>query len=603
MKRRFTGLLATVVLTGLATVPAQADGPPGIGHASHIVRQDLADRGEGGFPQYRIPALTTTVDGTLIAAYDGRPSMADVPSNIAMVIRRSTDSGRTWKQQQIVRQDTAPQGYGDPSLLVDRRTGRVFLFYAASVNQGYIGSGTGTDPDDPNVLHADYSYSDDDGRTWKHRRITSQIKSPGWGGMFASSGEGIQLRHGKYAGRLIQQYVVRHKGGNYAASAYSDDHGETWHMGELVGPGADENKTVELSDGTVMLNVRSAPYRKVALSHDGGVNYDGLRQATELTDPGNNGAIMRFAPNAPASDPRSKWLVFSNTEDNGIRRNLTVKMSCDDGRTWPIKHVLEPGAAGYSTITPLPHGRIGMLYERAGYRYMTYAEFDRKWLGGICAPVTVQTPKQLAAGESADLTVTVTNQTQKTTGRGTLNLNLPSGWTSNGGAIVPRIAPSKTAEVNIRVTAPVTASGSVPVTAVYRTRNTQSSGTGSIGVTADPTAPARPSLSALPVIDHYDAAGSPGVTGDVMTYWTRVTNSGNTTLTDVTVTGNMSNLPSCHYSSLAAGQSYVCRTAKVTVSDADVERGFFTPELTVTGLAPDGSRTATDITGDRVDLR
>ncbi|MFE7706341.1 exo-alpha-sialidase [Streptomyces sp. NPDC057486] len=602
MPRRSTGLLAMALLAaGLTTVPAHADGPPG--HDNRLVRQDLADRGIGGFPQYRIPALTTTVDRTLIAAYDGRPDMADVPSNIAVVIRRSTDGGRTWQPQQTVRQDAAPKGYGDPSLLVDRQTGRVFLFYASSVNQGFAGSGIGTDHDDPNVLQADYSYSDDNGRTWQHRRITSQIKTPGWGGMFASSGEGIQLRHGKHAGRLIQQYVVRHNGGNYAASAYSDDRGETWHMGELVGPGTDENKTVELSDGTIMLNTRSAPYRKIALSHDGGVTYDGLRQDTQLTDPGNNGAVMRYAPDAPASDPRSKWLVFSNTEDDGIRRNLTVKMSCDDGRTWPIKRVLEPGAAGYSTLTPLSRGRIGMLYERAGYRTMTYAGFDRAWLGGVCAPVTIQVPEHLAAGTSADLTVSVTNQTQRTSAPGTLDLGLPTGWTTDGDAAVPRIAPGSSAKVTVRVTPPVTATGHSPVTAVYRTASGRSSGTESLDVTANPSAPARPSLSALPVLDHYTAAGDPGVVGDVMTYWTRVTNAGNTTLTDVTVSGNMSNLPSCHYSSLAAGQSYICRTAKVTVTDADVERGSFVPELTVTGLAPDGARTTATITGDRVDLR
>ncbi|MFD4338025.1 exo-alpha-sialidase [Streptomyces anulatus] len=603
MKRRLTGLLASAMLTALATVPAQADEPPGTTRQGGIAQQDLAERGQGGFPQYRIPALTTTVDGTLIAAYDGRPAMADVPSNIALVIRRSTDGGRTWTQQQVVRRDAAPKGYSDPSLIVDRQTGRVFLFYAASVNQGFAGSGPGTGHDDPNVLHADYSYSDDDGRTWQHRRITSQIKTPGWGGIFAASGEGIQLRHGTYAGRLIQQYVVRHKGGNYAASAYSDDHGETWRMGELVGPGADENKTVELSDGTVMLNTRSAPYRKVALSRDGGVTYDQLREDAELTDPGNNGALMRYAPDAPASDPRSKWLIFSNTEDEGIRRNLTVKMSCDDGRTWPIKRVVEPGAAGYSTITPLSRGRVGMLYERAGYRSMTYAAFDRQWLGGVCAPVTVRAPGGLAAGKSADVTVAVTNQTRKPTAPGTVSLDLPEGWPPGGTAAVPRIAPGETVDVTVRMSVPPTAVGSIPVTAVYRVAGTRSSGSDSLPVAADPAAPAQPSLTALPVLDHYDAAGGPGVVGDVMTYWTRVTNKGNTTLADVTVTGNMSNLPSCRYSSLAAGQSYVCRTAKVTVTGADIERGEFTPELTVTGLAPDGSRTTATVTGDPTDLR
>ena len=104
--------------------------------------------------------------------------MADVPSNIALLVRRSADGGATWLPRQVVRADTAPVGYGDPSLLVDRETGRIFLFHVASVRQGFGGSATGADENDPDVLQADYSWSDDDGVTWRHRRITSAIKNP-----------------------------------------------------------------------------------------------------------------------------------------------------------------------------------------------------------------------------------------------------------------------------------------------------------------------------------------------------------------------------------------------------------------------------------------
>jgi hypothetical protein len=122
-----------------------------------------------------------------------------------------------------VRADTAPLGFGDPSLLVDRRTGRIFLFHVASVRQGFGGSATGDREDDPDVLQADYSWSDDDGVSWTHRRITAAIKDPAWGGIFAASGRGIQLAHGAYAGRLVQQYVVRVRGANYAASIRFDE--------------------------------------------------------------------------------------------------------------------------------------------------------------------------------------------------------------------------------------------------------------------------------------------------------------------------------------------------------------------------------------------
>ncbi|CAM5515133.1 hypothetical protein SGRIM128S_03180 [Streptomyces griseomycini] len=236
------------------------------------------------------------------------------------------------------------------------------------MNQGFFGSATGNDESDPNVLQADYSYSDHDGLTWKHERITAEIKNPAWAGMFASSGEGVQLRHGKYAGRLIQQYAVRHNGANYAVSAYSDDHGATWKTGTPVGPGGDENKTVELSDGRVMLNNRSAPYRTVAHSTDGGVTYTPFQQDKELPDPANNGSVMRFAPDVPATHPRASWLMFSNTATTDSRSNLTVRLSCDNGQNWPVRKTVEAGSAAYSTLTPLgdgtaPNPRVGLLWD------------------------------------------------------------------------------------------------------------------------------------------------------------------------------------------------------------------------------------------------
>ena len=344
---------------------------------------DLEHKGDG-YPVYRIPALVVTTKGTLIAAYDGRPSGADVPSNIAVLVRRSTDGGKHWNARQVVRADSAPFGFGDPSLLVDGRTGRIFLFYVASHQQGFFGAGPGVDDADPKVLHAEYSWSDDDGRSWQHRRITAAIKDPAWGGLFASSGAGIQLQHGPYAGRLIQQYVVRVRGGNYGASAYSDDHGLTWRMGSLVGPGVDENKTVELADGRVMLNSRAKGYRKVALSTDGGVSYGPLHDDSTLIDPANNGAILRLDPTAKASNARAHWLLFSNTAHPTQRTNLTLRLSCDDGTTWPASQVIDAGPSAYSTITMLDRHTVGVLYERGDYEWISFRRVDVRGMEKRC---------------------------------------------------------------------------------------------------------------------------------------------------------------------------------------------------------------------------
>ncbi len=376
--RRGAHLLGCVVL-GLALTACRADDPPRAQEEA-IVTTDLEHSGVD-YPIYRIPALTITNAGTLIAAYDGRPTHADVPSHIALLARRSVDGGKTWLPRQIIREGPEPLGFGDPSLLVDRQTGRIFIFYVASVNQGFFGSATGNDENDPEVQQADVSWSDDDGVSWQHRRITAAIKDPAWSGLFAASGQGIQLTQGPHAGRLIQQYVIRLNGEHYAASAMSDDHGETWRMGRLVGPGLDENKTVELSDGRVMLNSRAKPLRLVAISTDGGESYSEPRGDKTLIDPANNGAIVRFDPTAAPGSARARRLVFSNTADTGERRNLTVRLSCDDGETWPSARTIEPGASAYSTLVTFPNGDIGVLYERGRSESITFARFAPQWPG------------------------------------------------------------------------------------------------------------------------------------------------------------------------------------------------------------------------------
>ena len=303
--------------------------------------------------------------------------MADVPSHIRLVMRRSRDGGRNWDALRVVRADTAPLGFGDPSLLVDRVTGRVFLFHAASVRQGFFGGATGTRDDDPEVLHADVSWSDDDGATWSHRRLTSRIKAPIWGGFFASSGAGVQLRRG----RLLQPFVIRKDGATWAAVLRSDDHGEQWTMGALVGPGLDEFEVAELSDGTVMLNSRAKPHRLVATSVDGGVTFTEPRPDRTLLDPANNASLVRVDPLAPDGSARARQLLFSNTADTSRRANLTLRLSCDDGATWRSSHVLAPGASAYSTLAMLPGDDVGVLYEHGAYEGITFARVPLRAIG------------------------------------------------------------------------------------------------------------------------------------------------------------------------------------------------------------------------------
>lgn len=573
------GTVAWLALAACGSAVAGVGPPPlakGVSNGLHV--QNLAVSDVGGFAQYRIPALAATTRGTLIAAYDGRPSMADLPNHIAVLVRRSTDGGKTWGPQQVVRQAPAPAGFGDASLIVDRRTGRIFLFYAASVHQGYVGSHTGNDPRDPNVLQADYSYSDDDGATWHARRITAQIKNPAWGGLFASSGEGIQLRQGPHAGRLIQQYVVRIGGHNYAASAYSDDDGATWAMGQPVGPGMDENKSVGLADGSVLLDVRDSPKRQFALSRDGGETWSRPHPVDALTDPGDNGSIIRYAPEAPASDPRSHWLLESNTDDPDLRRNLVVRQSCDDGKTWPIVRVVEPGSAAYSTLTMLPDGRIGLLYERNGYQKLSYTSFDIAWLRGVCAPLDAAAPS-IVAGSRNTLRVTLTNQTGKALPAGVLSMEAPRGWLALPVPVAP-VAAGRRVAVALPYTASTMQAGKVPLTLHYDVGGKRAMLQLAATVEPSPSAPAAPSLSVLPVLDHVSASPA----SKLATYWIRATNVGNVALREVTLTGNLRHLDKCKPATLAPGASALCAEG-VHAAEASFE-----PRVTATGIAPNGIR-------------
>lgn len=170
-------------MTSYLLSSARAETPLARPDVEHV----LAVRGMGGYRQYRIPALAISARGTVLAAYDGRPNLDDLPNPIDLLLRRSYDNGVTWEPQQLVRTGSGLHGFGDPSLLVDAETGRIFMFHAAGTHAGFFEAVAGLEPDD-DVQHADVSFSDDDGDTWQHRRLTGQLKGRGVTGLFAAAG-------------------------------------------------------------------------------------------------------------------------------------------------------------------------------------------------------------------------------------------------------------------------------------------------------------------------------------------------------------------------------------------------------------------------------
>jgi sialidase-1 len=383
MTRLLPALLCTLVACAAAPHSTRVPSPL-------FERVRLEQSGDAGVHTYRIPALAVASDGTLLAAFDARnDSPNDLPGNIDVMVRRSHDLGRSWTPARRVVDFDSGRGGGDPSLLVDRVTGRVFLFYEyAPAGTGIFRSNADRDSASTGTVHPHVIWSDDHGATWQGPRdLTASLKPVGATGMFATSGHGIQLSARSPApGRLLQPYAwLDAERRMHAANAYSDDHGATWRLGTAIGTGLDENKAVELADGRVMQNIRAyektRTHRLIAFSRDGGITFGAVAEDPELPDPRNNADIIRIAPDAPEGSREAGMLLFSNTADETRRLNLTVRLSCDSGRSWPVSKVLESGQAMYSVMARLPDGTFGMLYENGNAQGMTFVRFNLAWLG------------------------------------------------------------------------------------------------------------------------------------------------------------------------------------------------------------------------------
>ena len=394
---------------------ASTELPASMSQAQHLAANTASDN-------YRIPAITTAPNGDLLVSYDERPKDngnkgGDAPNPNHIVQRRSTDGGKTWSAPTYIHQGTETGqkvGYSDPSYVVDNQTGTIFNFHVKSFDQGWGGSRAGTDPEDRNVIQAEVSSSTDNGWTWTHRTITADItKDNPWVSRFAASGQGIQIRQGAHAGRLVQQYTIKTSAGAVqAVSVYSDDHGQTWQAGKPTGTGMDENKVVELSDGSLMLNSRASDgtgFRKVATSTDGGQTWSEPASDKNLPDSVDNAQIIRAFPNAAPGDSRAKVLLLSHSPNPTpwSRDRGTISMSCDDGASWTTSKVFHEPFVGYTTIAVQSDGSIGLLSEDGNYGGIWYRNFTMNWLGEQCGqkqPEPSPTPSPSAAPSAAPTT-------------------------------------------------------------------------------------------------------------------------------------------------------------------------------------------------------
>lgn len=341
---------------GCLAVQSQADEP--------IV---LWKAGDNGVAKYRIPALCTAPDGSLVAACDARKLNGgdlDAYQPIVTSLRRSVDGGKTWTEPVVAWHwrwnDEEQWSAADPSFIVDGEAGIVFLF--ANVWEWKKGKG---------VYRFFVQESRDNGVTWsKPREITHDIAFDGWnfggqrddgGFIFITSGSGVQMKDGSLMNTLVR---VGWKGCASSVALFgSTDHGKTWrHRGNPVGPG-DECRFVELNDGSWMINSRGrAGGREIHRSSDGGKTWESSFD-TALNDPRCNAQLIRYPIRGGSG---KSVLLFSNCNSNK-RCNLYVRTSWDDGHSWSQGVCVESGGAAYSDMAILPGGDVGVLFEGAGY--------------------------------------------------------------------------------------------------------------------------------------------------------------------------------------------------------------------------------------------
>lgn len=329
-----------------------------------VAEQTLWAKGTGGYNAYRIPALVTAKDGSLLAFSEGRKNSLSDTGDIDVVMRRSTDGGVTWGVQQVVWDDGA-NVCGNPVPIVDQASGRIVLVMTWNL-------GTDSESAIINKTAADtrrvfVSRSDDHGVTWDTpTEITATTKLPEWGWYATGPGGGIQLEKGSYAGRLVVACDHSDAAGAYRSHViYSDDAGTTWQLGGVV-PDVklNECQVVELADGRLLINMRNydrtVKARRIAFSSDAGTTWSASVFDAALIEPICQAAIRRVR--LPQGDV-SGIIAFLNPAHETSRVNLTLRLSMDEAQTWPQSRVLNAGASAYSDLAVTPSGEIAALYE------------------------------------------------------------------------------------------------------------------------------------------------------------------------------------------------------------------------------------------------
>lgn len=337
-----------------------------------VAAPDIFVKGQQGYHTYRIPALAKTVKGTILAFCEGRKESGSDTGDINLILRRSIDDGKTWSPIITVWDD----GYntcGNPSPVVDPVTGRIHLLMTWNLGTDGKSAGDFNNGKTKDTRRVFYTYSDDDGVTWKEpEEITSQAKDEGYGWYATGPCHAIILTKGKYAGRIVVPCDCNKIGGaGFSHVIYSDDNGENWKIGGMIS-GGNESTVAELEDGRILISCRcSGGKRMLAWSEDGGETFGESVKMASLPDPKCQASLLNTVYEG------QYVLLHSNCADASSRIKMTVKASTDGGGTWNAGHIVWDGMTAYSDMVMINENIIGILYENGSSSSYERISFDR----------------------------------------------------------------------------------------------------------------------------------------------------------------------------------------------------------------------------------
>ncbi|MBE6237470.1 MAG: exo-alpha-sialidase [Bacteroidales bacterium] len=338
--------------------------------------------GTEGYSTYRIPAIVSAPDGTLLAFAEGRKDNDADAGDIDLILKRSTDGGRSWGKVEMVWDDCG-NTCGNPAPVFDKSSGRLLLMMTwnlGSDKESMINTYKSTD-----TRRVFYTYSDDIGKTWSTPAdLTSVLKDSTWSWYATGPCHAIQKIHEPAKGRIVVSCNHNDTTGmSFSHVIWTDDCGENWQLGGSAYAGGNESTVAELEDGRLLLNMRkwkgvdTTTVRRLAYSTNAGETWSETIWAQDLIEPVCQGSMLSLKDEGT--------LLFSNPHTRKGRKNMTISRSTDGGLSWDPVLCVNKGKSAYSDMTQTKNGSIGLLYEYgtqehryAGIRFRLITEEELK---------------------------------------------------------------------------------------------------------------------------------------------------------------------------------------------------------------------------------